>query len=224
MGFLINLAFVVRVSLSMLLSGLSIHPRFSIPLIIAFGLPSFLVNLGNLVAKAGCRRTLKEIKRYPQILMSPVFTPFLFTFKTDETKGQDSTDDPERATCWSRFRKRLKQKCLCCTSNSTNKKIDHDQTIEIWRSASCFNFCYMFMVPLVIPDVYGIPSWRIDAPYEIMLYILCFSVVSLLIGLFAYTYFYGFPDCLKILCKSCKRGCKSCTRNCCSPFEHNAYN
>ena len=91
MGFVINMAFVVRVSLSMVLAGQAPYidnTRLSIPLIIAFGLPPFLINLGNLLVKAGFTRTLSEIKRYPQILMSPIFTPFLFTFKNSGSRKE----------------------------------------------------------------------------------------------------------------------------------------
>ena len=55
MDFVLNCAFIVRVSMTMLMcSGVLFGiPRFSIPLILLFGTIAFLVNLGNLLRRAG---------------------------------------------------------------------------------------------------------------------------------------------------------------------------
>ena len=85
MDLLINCGFVLRVTSVILHCQYTLDAAYmSMPVTIVLGAIPFLVNIINLMTKAGIKKTWNLILIYPQIILSPIFTPFLYTYDENE--------------------------------------------------------------------------------------------------------------------------------------------
>ena len=206
MDFLIHIGIVLRVFSLMTHFDTHIQSRrhYRILAVIGMGSLPALVNIITLVYKAGYMKIWKLFLLYPQILLSPIFTPFLYTYY--DNKNQSSTG--EGCSCTNSIC--CKYVCggnvlSCCRSSI---EVEGSSGFHIWTSASFLNYCYMILIPASIPTyqsyTYTYEFFKFPKSIQNAFICYCHSIertsitigVLMMVGIF---YFWG-----SLLCKSCK--------------------
>ena len=186
----INVGFVLRVAAVMLHCYHNLKaPYLSIPIVIGLGIIPFLVNIINLSTKAGHKKTWKLILLYPQILLSPIFTPFVYTYQADEKQSTLAECQCRNVNCCNP--RHDDNATSCCHSMI---EVESKSGFHIWTSISFVNFLYMIIIPAGIP-FFGRPNpgkpGRLVWAFSILPPILILFLVGIL-------YFSGWS-----LCKCC---------------------
>ena len=193
MDLLINVGLVFRVAAVMLHCNFSLEaPYLSIPIVIGLGMIPFLINIINLTTKAGPKKTWKLILLYPQILLSPIFTPFLYTYQDDAKQNTLAECQCRNVNCCN---PRHNDNAISCCHNMIEGQ--SKSGFHIWTSVSFVNFLYMIIIPAGIP-VFGVePKEHPDEPLPLFwaYSILPPMLILLLVGIL---YFSGW-----LLCKCC---------------------
>ena len=131
------------------------HPNLrAAPLIlIAFGFPAFLFNIGNLLYKSGWKKTWELSKRYPQTVISPIFTAFLFTYTeslngNEQNSNNGNNDEMEKSLSTDNNRNHT-ECCFACPKNISDA--EPKSGFHIWQCPSFLNYVYMLLIPAIIP-------------------------------------------------------------------------
>jgi hypothetical protein len=158
----------------------NIETYWQIPLVFALGIVPFTVNLFNLLCRAGTTKTWALFKLYPQIFISPIFSPFMYTYNSKPKTEQVS--------------KHAEDISLPLTSNIPSSYSDTaDKTgFCIWKWPSFINLIYLSFIPGGIPigDDGSINDYS-------LIFFLPVAVILLICGV---VYFFG-GNCCNIISK-----------------------
>ena len=153
MDFLINCGFVLRVTSVILHCQYTLDAAYmSIPVTIVLGTIPFLVNIINLMAKAGIKKTCNLILLYPQIILSPIFTPFLYTYDENENRSIVN-EECKNSNCRTRRYEGRLVSCSHSPLKGTNASGFHISTCP-----SIVNYFYIILIPACIPFHIGTVS------------------------------------------------------------------
>ena len=194
---LIQTAFVLRLATCVGIFRLIGRKDFIIPFVLCLGMIPFVISSVMIMKATGFSKSLLMLKLYPPTFISPIFSPIIYTYRTNQKLENGSHSSMENERC------ALSIPSLCHQNNdsgSGTSKCDNDwfnkdakSGFYIWKSATIINYLYMILIPAVFPfhNPTISPNFKYSIHYENLLLfasalstysipiIVCFAIICI---------------------------------------------